>query len=162
MNGKVGVAPGTLTMNLQPGGQLTLVGTEEPLVAWPPVNRQQDPGVVVRSQTGVLKGLDYFDARPTDFDLSKIYGYTPVARGWITGELDDACCGPCGVGEPLSGIDVGLEVGMTLGTAALGAALGAMALHKQGPGWAAAGAGAIGALLGYVGFRLAKGVPFVD
>lgn len=96
--GKVGIAPGTTTLTIGRGGSVTLVG-----------HATQDPGVVVRNAYGRLMGaeLGYFDAKPTDFDLSKIYGYTPVHRGWLVGKLSTSnlggCCSGCAVGGACSG-----------------------------------------------------------
>ena len=80
--GKVGVAPGTTTLKIGPGGAVTLAD---------------------HAQAG--SSLGYFDARPTDFDISRSYGYTPRRRGWIYGwpsvAPDSApCCASCGAGGP--------------------------------------------------------------
>lgn len=96
--GKVGVAPGTTTLNIRDGGGASLLGAA-----------QQDPGVIIRNIEGRLMGADlgYFDARPTDFDLSKIYGYTPVHRGWNVGILSGgsgSCCSGCEVGGSCGGL----------------------------------------------------------
>lgn len=92
--GSVGIAPGTTTISIGQGGSISLVGA------------QQDPGTAVRNAYGELKGLGSFDAKPTDFDLSKIYGYMPVHRGWMVGKLDGA-----GLGEesPLSALGPALS-----------------------------------------------------
>lgn len=91
--GKVGVAPGTTTLNIRDGG-VSLLGAA-----------QQDPGVIIRNIEGRLMGADlgYFDAKPTDFDLSKIYGYTPVHRGWNVGILSG------GLGEEVATLEPALN-----------------------------------------------------
>lgn len=81
-DGKVGVAPGTTTLTYR-GGRAQLVGLGD------------DSGVIVRNASGVPTppmsgGLGMIT--PTDFDLSKIYGYLPVNSGWISaglGQNDD-------------------------------------------------------------------------
>lgn len=150
MAGKVGVAPGTTTLNIRPGGSVNLVGV--------PVNTQQDPGVRIRNAYGQINGLGYFDARPTDFELSKIYGYTPVHRGWITGQVSGACCGPCAVGGTCLGEEEPRErfkMAATVGGAAVGAVVGALALHDRGTAWSAAGAGVLATVLGLIGYKIA-------
>jgi hypothetical protein len=118
MAGKVGIAPGTTTVNISHPGQTTLVGG-------------QDPGVRVRAADGTLKG--YFDARPTDFELSKYYGYTPVHRGWISAKVP-------GLSGPI--VDEFLSVLKQLTVPAIGAAVGSFVLHGFGRGAATAGAAA--------------------
>lgn len=86
--GKVGIAPGTTTLNIGRGGSVTLVG---------PALAQQGHG-----------GIGYFDARPTDFEMAKVYGYLPRRRGWISGMPGvsqdlGACCASCAGGGPCSG-----------------------------------------------------------
>lgn len=92
--GKVGIAPGTLTLDIGRGGSVTLVG--------PALDRQHNGG------------MGYFDARPTDFEMSKVYGYLPRRRGWITGVPGvapglGACCASCAGGGPCAG-ELGEEV----------------------------------------------------
>lgn len=106
---RVGVAPGTTTLTIGSGGTVNLMGH----LGLDRRPAQQDPGVKVRNAYGQLMGGSHFDARPTDFDLAKVYGYLPVHRGWISGKLSTAgdlgaCCsgcavgGPCGLGEEIA------------------------------------------------------------
>lgn len=110
--GKVGISPGTTTLNIGSGGGITLVG----------VNTQQDPGRTVRNAYGQLMGPS-FDARPTDFEQAKRRGYVPVHRGWISGklsgaELYGACCSSCAGGGPCAS-----ELGEEVATVSSGAGL---------------------------------------
>lgn len=136
-DGKVGVAPGTTTLVIGRGGSVSLVGT-------------QDPGVKIRSASGELVGaeLGYFDARPTDMELSKIYGYTPVHRGWISGRLSDAQLG-----------DGEWRTAFKVAGALLGGAIGAYFAGARGRGWGAVGGGA-GAAAGAFIFRIIENQAF--
>jgi hypothetical protein len=151
LSGKVGLAPGTTTLTIGPGA-VNLVGTQA----------TQDPGVRIRHQDGSFRGADlgrYFDARPTDFDLSKIYGYTPVHRGWLVGKAVPssdlgACCDSCASGGPCDGLGCGDIRGMLgkavmAGLIALPAATGAFYGARRSAGMAAAGAagGAVAGIL---------------
>lgn len=98
--GKVGVSPGTTTLNIQRGGSVTLLGQ----------NTHQDPGTSVRNAYGQLMG----PGRPTDFDQAARRGYLPVQRGWISGRLSGAdllgaCCSSCANGGPCAS-ELGEEV----------------------------------------------------
>lgn len=93
--GKVGISPGTTTLTIGRGGSTTLVGHGL---------GQQDP--VQRAYASLMQ-LGYFDARPSDFDMSKVYNYMPARRGWISAKLDGAglgaCCSGCAVGTACAG-----------------------------------------------------------
>ena len=156
--GKVGIAPGTTTLNIQPGGSVNLVGVT------------QDPGVSIRNQEGNLAGLGYFDARPTDMELAKIRGYVPVHRGWISAKvkttpLSDSCCPACESGSgscpSLSAADLfgfNRNVAISIGAGMLGALAGFFATRKRG---AAASSFAIGLgslTAGLVGSKIAERV----
>jgi len=133
MPGKVGVAPGTTTLTIGPDGRPQLVGA----------------------------GLGYFDAKPTDFDLSTIYGYTPVRRGWLRGEIVPgglgACCQSCADGGPcdseLGDTDVSISTVWLSVLVAGGAAAGAAMGGRRSAGWGTAGA-AGGALAGLVALSI--------
>jgi hypothetical protein len=97
--GKVGISPGTTTLNIGRGGSVTVLGQ----VA------TQDPGVTRRNIYGHLMGPSV----PTDFDQAARRGYVPVHRGWISAKLDGAglgaCCSSCATGGTCSG-ELGEEV----------------------------------------------------